>query len=223
MAMKEVRKYNCSDTNMVDGADVIHALYVEDEAEFQGFNIVMFPIAYKADFLAKIDAARKVVKDTVVVDGQKQETDEVTEVMKECMEYFQRMKPVIVFTFPNKPAMWDKFGFNDYEMARRSQGKMEDFMEMLVETTNDYKVELLAKGYTQAKIDEGIALSESIRQEQLDQEKAKKDRPYETQERIIILNECWDAMVFVTSAAKAVFYGNFAKLHQYILPEGSSY
>jgi hypothetical protein len=119
--------------------------------------------------------------------------------------------------------MWDKFGFNDYEMARRSQGKMEDFMEMLVETTNDYKVELLAKGYTQAKIDEGIALSESIRQEQLDQEKAKKDRPYETQERIIILNECWDAMVFVTSAAKAVFYGNFAKLHQYILPEGSSY
>jgi len=223
MAIKEVRKYKCPDSTMLDGADVIQTLYVEDELIFQGYNIIMFPVTFKTIFLAKITAARNVLKDMVVVDGQKEETEEVTEMMKECMAYFQIMKPVITFTFPNKPALWDKFGFNDYENSRRSQGRMVQFMEMLVSTTEEYKVELIAKGYTQLKIDKGAALAEAIRQEQTEQEHAKKDRPYETQERIIIMNACWDVMVYVTSAAKAVFYGNFAKLHQYILPEGSSY
>ncbi|MFC2092667.1 hypothetical protein ACFLSV_02090 [Bacteroidota bacterium] len=162
------------------------------------------------------------VKDMVVVDEQAEETEEVTAKMKECMAYFQKMKPTIVFAFPGKPAMWDQFGFDDYKVADRSQGRMVQFMEMLVKITDKYKTTLLAAGFTQAKIDAGITLASEIRQEQLDQELAKKDRPLETQERIIILNTCWDAMVFVTSAAKAVFYDNFAKLHQYTLPEGGS-
>ena len=222
MAKKEVRKYNCTDSVMLDSGDTLRALYVEDEAAFQDYNIVMFPATYKDDFLAKITAARNVVKDMVVIDEQQEETEEVTAKMKECMAYFQKMKPTIVFAFPGKPAIWDQFGFDDYKFADRSQGRMVQFMEMLVKTTDKYKTTLLAAGFTQAKIDAGIALAAEIRQEQLEQEVAKKDRPYETQERIIILNTCWDAMVFVTSAAKAVFYDNFAKLHQYTLPEGGS-
>jgi hypothetical protein len=222
MAKKEVRKYNCPDSVMLDAGDTLHVLYVEDEAEFQAYNIVMFPLSYKTDFLAKITAARSVIKDMVVVDEQQEETEEVTAKMKECMAYFQKMKPTIVFAFPDKQAVWDQFGFDDYDFASRSQGRMVQFMEMLVETTDKYKTTLLAQGFTQPKIDEGIALAGEIRQEQLEQEQAKKNRPLETQERIVILNTCWDAMVFVTSAAKAVFYDNYAKLHQYTLPEGGS-
>ena len=222
MAKKEVRKYNCTDSVMLDAGDTLRALYVEDEAAFQDYNIVMFPLTFKDDFLAKITAARNVVKDMVVVDEQEEETEEVTAKMKECMAYFQKMKPTIMFAFPGKPAVWDQFGFDDYKFADRSQGRMVQFMEMLVKTTDKYKTTLLAAGFTQAKIDEGTDLAADIRQEQLEQEVAKKDRPYETQERIIILNTCWDAMVFVTSAAKAVFYDNYAKLHQYTLPEGGS-
>ena len=222
MAKKEVRKYNCPDSVMLDAGDTLHVLYVEDEAAFQAYNIVMFPATFKDDFLAKITAARNVVKDMVVVDEQEEETEEVTAKMKECMAYFQKMKPTIVFAFPDKQAVWDQFGFDDYDFASRSQGRMVQFMEMLVETTDKYKTTLLAQGFTQPKIDEGIALAGEIRQEQLEQEQAKKNRPLETQERIVILNTCWDAMVFVTSAAKAVFYDNYAKLHQYTLPEGGS-
>ena len=72
------------------------------------------------------------------------------------------------------------------------------------------------------KIDQCETLAGELKTENTDQEQAKKDRPVETQERIIILNTCWEDMVFVTNAAKAVFYDDFAKLHQYILPAGGA-
>lgn len=222
MAEKVVRLYNCPDTVMLDSGDTLWTLYVEDEAEFNSYNAVMFPPEFKTNFQNHITAARNVTKDEIVVDEQEVETLEVTAKMKECFAYFQKMKPTIMFAFPNKQAVWNQFGFDDYDFARRSQGRMVQFMEMLHKTSVKYSVELIAKGWTQVKIDECETLASEIKAENTEQEQAKKDRPVETQDRIIILNTCWQDMVFVTNAAKAVFYDNFAKLHQYTLPVGGS-
>lgn len=222
MAIKIIRKYTCGDPTMLDSADTLHALYVADEAEFAGYNAIMFPAGFKTSWLAKITAARNVVKDMVVVDEQQEETLQVTAKMRECMEYFQKFKPTIMFAFPGNVAVWNQFGFNDYDFAARSQGRLTQFMEMLFVTSTNYSATLIAKGWSAPKIAECGTLSTQIRQEQTEQEAAKKDRPVETQERIIVLNDCWDDMVYVTNGAKAVFYNNFAKLHQYVLPEGGS-
>jgi len=222
MAIKVIRKYNCPDPTMLDGADTLHALYVADEAEFTNYNAIMFPAGFKTSWLAKITAARNVLKDVVVVDEQQEETFQVTAKMKECMEYFQTMKPTIEFAFPGNVAVWNAFGFNDYDFASQSQGRLTQFMEMLFVTSTNYSVQLIAGGWTAPKIAQCGTLSTEMRTEQTEQETAKKDRPVETQERIIILNNCWDDMVYVTNGAKAVFYNNFAKLHQYVLPEGGS-
>jgi hypothetical protein len=205
---------------MIESGDTLIALYTEDESEFFAYNAVMFPPVFKTNFQTNIDAAHNVTKDEIVVDEQQEETLEVTAKMKECFAYFQKMKPTIMFTFPNKQAVWNQFGFDDYEFARRSQGRMMQFMNMLNKTSVNYSVELIAKGWTQVKIDQCGTLAAELKTENTEQEQAKKDRPVETQERIVILNTCWEDMVFVTNAAKAVFYDNYAKLHQYILPEG---
>ena len=220
MAIKIVRLYNCPDSVMLVSADTLYVLYVEDESEFFAYNPVMFPPGFKTIFQTHITAARDVIKDVVVVDEQQEETFEVTAKMKECFSYFQKMKPTIMFTFPNKPAVWNQFGFNDYDFARRSQGRMVQFMDMLHKTSVKYSVELIAKGWTQLKIDECETLAGQLNVENTEQEQAKKNRPVETQERIVILNTCWEDMVFVTNAAKAVFYDDYAKLHQYTLPSG---
>jgi len=67
MAILETRKYKCSDSNMPDGTDVIHSQYVLDESVFQGFNIVIFPLAFKSDFHTIITATRNIIKDMVVL------------------------------------------------------------------------------------------------------------------------------------------------------------
>ncbi len=222
MAIKITRKYNCTDPVMLDAGDTLHALYVADESDFTGYNAIMFPAGYKTSFLAKVTAARNVVKDMVVVDEQQEETLQVTAKMKECAAYYQKMKPTIMFAFPNNTAVWNQFGFNDYLGVFRNQGRLTQFMEMLFITSTTYSAELIAKGWSAPKIAECGTLSTEMRNEQTEQETAKKDRPVETQERIVILNDCWVDMSFVTNGAKAVFYDNFAKLHQYVLPDGGS-
>ncbi|MBN1634256.1 MAG: hypothetical protein JW917_08845 [Ignavibacteria bacterium] len=221
MAKRVVRQYTVRDDVMLDAADRFHSQYEADEADFSAWNAVMFPPAFKSDFKDKIDAARAYIRDNVVVDEQVEETVEVGEKLKECGNYFQAMKPVIESTFPNKPAIWNQFGFNDYEKARRSQGKMILFMEMLYETSEKYKTELIANGFTQLKIDAIETLKEELRAEQIEQEVAKKQRPVKTQERVTLMNAVWVEMLKINKASKAVYQGNYAKLNEYELPAGS--
>lgn len=221
MAKKVVRYFTVRDDVMLDAADRFHSQYTTDEADFAAWNAVMFPPAFNTDFKAKIDAARAYIRDYVVVDEQVEETVELGTKLKECGNYYQAMKPVIESTFPNKPAVWNQFGFNDYEKARRSQGKMILFMEMLYETSEKYKTELIANGFTQPKIDAIETLKEELRTEQIEQETAKKQRPVKTQERINLMNAVWVEMQNINKASKAVYQGNYAKLNEYELPAGS--
>ena len=142
MADKVVRLYTVRDDVMLDASDTFQVLFTADELDFQGYNIVMFPITFKTDFLTEIDAARAVAKDMVVVDEQVEETEEVKGKHKECAAYFQDMKPVIEATFPNNKAVWNQFGYNDYKGASRYQGRMIQFMEMLHMTAEKYKESL---------------------------------------------------------------------------------
>ena len=110
MATRIVRKYTCPDADMLDGANVLRALYADDEADFTAYNAVMFPVTWKTDFQTAITAARDVIKDTVVVDEQQETTGYISAKMEEAKQYFQTMKPTIQFSFPNNPARWNQFG-----------------------------------------------------------------------------------------------------------------
>jgi len=221
MAKKLIRFFTVKDDVMLDGADTFNAQYTLDKTEFETYNLIMFPVTFGATFQAQIDAARAYLIDDVVIDEQAQETADVEIKMKECCDNFQAMKPVVETVFPGKPAIWNQFGFNDYEKARKSQGKMIQFMEMLFETSEKYKTQLIAGGFTQIKIDKIETLKNELKAEEIVQELAKKERPVKTQERIILMNTVWATMQIINKASKAVFQGNYAKLAEYELPSRS--
>ena len=221
MTDKVVRLYSIRDDVMLDTSDMFHTLYSQDELDFQGYNSVLFDVNFKTDFLAEIDAARLVKKDEVVLDEQVEETDEVKGKLVECSDYFKGMKLVIEEAFPNNKAVWNQFGYNDYRAASRSQGRMIQFMEMLYLTSDKYKTELIAKGFTQAKIDMILQLKDELRQEQIEQEVAKKERPLKTQERILLLNKPWIRIRKIHRASKVIYKDNYAKLNEYELPRHS--
>ncbi|MBI4946167.1 MAG: hypothetical protein HY840_07175 [Bacteroidetes bacterium] len=216
------RIYHVADSTMLDSADVFHALYVVDEADYSGFSSAIFTANFKTDFLAEINAARAVVQDMINIDEMAEETALVTAKTKECADYFISAKFFIEKAFPDNQAVWNQFGYNDYRKASRSQSKMIGFMEMFFIVATKYTAQLNAQGFTAAKIAQIQTLETQLRTEQLDQETFKKNRPLWTQDRIIILNKPYQRMVDIHNASKTIYKNNFAKLHQYALPHSGT-
>lgn len=222
MAVKVERQYSVRDDKMLDAGDRFHAQYVTDKADYEGYNIVMYPPTYGTSLKAKIDAARAVDTDNLVIDEMVEETVTVESKMKECGNYFQKMKPVIESVFPNNHAVWNQFGFNDYKACHNVQGKMIMFMDTLFKTATNYSVELIAGGFTAPKIAAIETLANELRDLETDQEVIKKERPLKTQTRINLYNEVWAEMQKINRSSKAIYMGNYAKLNQYELPAGSN-
>jgi len=96
---------------------------------------------------------------------------------------------------------------------------MIQFMNQFHTTAVKYSAQLLAKGFTQAKIDEIGSLKTALDEANQKQEAFKKDRGVLTQERVGKLNTAWQRMQDVCNAAKYVYAENYAKLARYITSE----
>jgi len=216
------RQYGVRDDVMLDAADRFHAQYVTDKVDFEGFNIVVFPLTYAASYKAKIDAARAYDRDELVIDEQVEETVTVESKLKDCGEYFRKMKPVIKAIFPDNTAVWNQFGFNDFEACRNSQGKMILFMDTLFKAATNHSAALIAGGFLAPKIAMIETLADALRVDETEQEFAKKERPLKTQTRINLYNEVWAEMQKINRSSKAIYMGNYAKLNQYELPANSN-
>jgi hypothetical protein len=106
------------------------------------------------------------------------------------------------------------------DKMRQSQAKMIQFMKNFHKVATKYKVQLAAKGYPQAKVDEIKTLGDALDAANTDQEVFIGTQPVATQERNIAYNDVWDIMVNVCTAGKNIFRQNFAKYQLYLLPPG---
>lgn len=200
------------------GADTFQSLYENDKADFEAYNNVIFHAGFGAAFLALIDSARNFLTDNVVMYTQAEETAEFSAKHKECCEFYQSIKPEIKYIFPNNEAVWNQFGFNDYQTVYRAKWKMMMFMNLLFETATHYSAELIAGGFSAAKIAKIETLANELESEQLEKDEKKKERPVITSERISLYNEVWAVVKTINAASKAVYRGSYTKLKQYELP-----
>ena len=212
------RKFKVRDDVMLSEADTFQGMYEADKADFEAYNNVIFHAGFGAGFLALINSARKFLTDNVVMYTQAEETAEFSAKHKECCAFYQYIKPEIEYIFPNNEAVWNQFGFNDYQTVYRTKWKMTMFMNLLFETATHYSAELIAGGFAAAKIARIETLANELESEQLDKDEKKKERPVITSERITLYNEVWAVVKTINSASKAVYMGNYAKLKQYQLP-----
>ena len=212
------RVYAMSDAEALELEKTIRGCFVQDQADFTAFD-GRFSAPFETEWLNEISAAEGEAKDNNVVTQQTALTAEVTKWMEESKKIFQASKYHIEQAFPKNKAVHNEFGYADYDKARQAQSKMIQFMNQFHNTAVKYSVELIAKGFTQTKIDELGTAKTALDEANQVQEAFKKDRGVLTQERVGKLNTAWKRMQDVCSAAKFVYPENYAKLTRYIISE----
>ena len=215
------RVYAISDAAALELEKTIRGCFVQDQADFTAFD-GRFITPFETDWLNEITAAEEEAKDNSVVTQQSGQTAEVTRLMEESKKIFQASKYHIDKAFSTNTAVLNEFGYRDYDKARQVQNKMIQFMNQFHKTAVKYSTQLIAKGFTQAKIDEIGLLKTSLDEANQKQEAFKKDRGVLTQERVGKLNIAWQRMQDVCNAAKYVYPENYAKLARYIVSESKT-
>ena len=216
-AEEKNRLFSGSDADMLQASRVMQGIFVEDLTSFTAFDN-SFAEPFADNWLAKIDECSAIVWDSSYVDTQAALTQKVEDKMEECRVFVATMKYFVEKAFPDQREIQSRFGFDDYEKARRSQTKMIQFLGILSKTAGEYSAQLTAAGFTQEKIDQISTLQTGLTNADYEQELSKKKRPLVTQERIRSLNECYEFLQKVSKAGKLIFAADYAKYQQYLLP-----
>lgn len=217
-AEEKTRAFNGSDSDMVQTSRVIHGLFMEDKPRFISFDASLAD-PFAENWLHKIEAAALITNDSFTVAMQMELTKKVADKMEECKVFFQQMKYFIEKAFPGKREIWTQFGYSTYDDARRGETKMIQFYGILGKTAAQYSAQLIAAGFSQENIDKITTLHTELTNADYEQEISKKKRPAATQERIVLLNECYQYLQRVCKAGKIIFANDYVKYNQYMLPD----
>lgn len=212
---EEIRVYSGADSKMTEAARTILGLLTTDIAAFTAFDSTMNGV-FLTDYENAINDADTVVADTAVIDQLVSKTETVIEVMDTARSKYRDVKYFVQKAFPNSVGIQGEFGLNDYDRARKSTAQMIQFLNEMFNACTKYSAALITAGYNQLAIDEIKDIRDKLQLCNLRQEVFKKERPKLTEDRIIILNKCYNMMVQVNAAAQLVFRDDYAKQKQYV-------
>jgi hypothetical protein len=209
------RNYLGSDAEMTTYARVIHSLMTADLVKFTTFDSTL-TAAYAAQFLTAINNADTVVADTAVLDIQVQKTELIQTAMEKAKSKYADVKYFVQKTFPTSLATQNEFGLNDYDRARKSSTQMIQFLDEMHKACVKYQTQLVAKGLNAAAIAEIQTIRTELQTANTNQEVFKKQRPKLTEDRIIVLNTCYEYITLINAAAQRVYKDDYAKQKQFV-------
>ena len=212
----EIRRlYNTEDVRMTESERVTQELLAQDLARFAAFDSTITP-EFAADFLAKIVAAEKVVADTVIIDRQVALTENVLDVMDRARAMYGEMRYFVLKAFPASVGIQGEIGLNDYDRARRSNAQMSQFLREAHMGCVKYKDALFESGWNMARINAMLPLAEELVLKNTDQKVFMKQRSKLTEDRVVVLNDCYKTMMQVMGAAQWVYITDYAKQKQFV-------
>lgn len=212
-----MRKFKFSDADMLQDADTMLSIYGKEEAAFVQFNNIIFSPAFKTDFQQLISEARDSLRDELIIDEQAEKTTKVEEVMEKCRQYFRLVRFLVERAFPGDKNIYNQFGFNDFENARRSHNGMRIFLDMIKNPVEKYNTSLIAIGAPGNLVQQLNQLLQELHAAKTEQEDFKKYRPAATDRRIELMNLVWDKMIDIYDSAQLIFYNNPTKLQLFAL------
>jgi hypothetical protein len=136
--------------------------------------------------------------------------------MESCRDKFMDAKPFIEKAFPNNRAVWDAFGYNRYGKVRKNRLGLDGFMKTFHRAAVKYSVELIAKNYTQAMIDEIETLQKELIESVSDHESFIKSRLTAVLDRIVKMNQLYDVIMEVCKAGKRIYKKDWARYQRYL-------
>jgi len=213
------RDFKISDDSMLQDSRTAQAQFKADQSTFQSFD-ADFKTPFEKDWQKAINDAENAPTDEQVLDVQGTLTTAVEATLEECCKCFQDAKYFIKKAFPNQVGVWNEFGFDNYDEARKNVDRMTTFMNVFSTTANNikYKAELIAAGFTQKKIDDILVKKTALVDAKTNQQIAKNSRLGNTQNRVALMNEVWAFRTKVAEAAKNIYQDDFAKYKAYLLP-----
>lgn len=213
--LEVLRMFSGSDTFMTETARVTHGLLVLDLPKFTAFDSTI-TAAYTSSFLASVVAAEIVVADSAIIDQQVALTENVQDAMERARLKYGEVKYFVVKAFPKSSGTQNEIGLNDYEKARKNQSQMAQFLKELHLGCTKYQAQLIAAGYNAASIAAILPLRDELLAKNTSQKVFKKQRPKLTEDRVTILNACYEKMALVMAAGQLVYGTDYAKRNQFV-------
>jgi len=211
------RIYNCSDAVFISFSSQSITLIEEEHAKFTAFSNHFTPETLTS-VKELFQNAANIPSDKVYIDMQAKSTNNIKLKLEEAGKFYQRCKFDIEMAFPNDKNIWNQFGFNDYDEARKSARNMYMFYSDFQFMVNLHKEDLLAKNWTEetfTKIEDHKVSIKSLMDEQT---KSMVDRGRATDQRIDALNSLHDKLAKYMKAAKFIYDGNEEMLKWFKFP-----
>lgn len=215
------RNYSGADSEMLEDSATVHTLFVNDLADFSAFD-PSFDAPYAADWLASINTAQALPTDELYRDQIQVRTQTVQQAMQACRAKYMEVKFFVLKAFPNNKAVQQEFGLDDYNRARQSDIKLQEFMIRMHQIATKYQAQLLAVSYTAPQIAQILTLANTLGDNNIEQEVVIKEQLTATQNRVESMNLVYEKRSLIAQAAKIIYADNFAKYQQYLLPNSGS-
>ena len=223
MAKEILRTYKLPDDSMLDRAQVFHDQLNGELATFTA-RFPWLDAAWLAAFQADMTAADAFPKDESVILDLKVLTGDVTAAMQQGLAALQTLGGYAKLAWPDDIARQRVFGQQYWRYAYSNTLKLQEALELAHAKADNanYKPDLLAKGYTQAEIDQLDALATDLQTKNGLQEAMKMGRHVTKHDRIALLNVVWEHMRTINVCASVVWAADAERMNQYQLYPSSS-
>ena len=136
--------------------------------------------------------------------------------MENCRLKYNEVKFFALKAFKDSESRLAEFGTDTYNKVRSKTANMVSFMEEMNLACTKYQTELLAAGMSQTSIDEIVTLRDGLLTTNAVQESYLKSTRVMTQERLEVLNKCYDDTRLIIDAAMVVYYNDYARRNMYV-------
>ena len=214
------RTYLGSDADMIQTAKIIFGSFLEDKDAFRTFDSD-YGDAFITRFKIDLQEAEDIAKIGAVTGELIGLSADVESALEKSKNYFLLTKHFVEKAFTDNRGVWKEFGYDSYEISRRYQSEMIQFMNQFYNAAMKYKNELTAVNYSQQMIDEIASLKRELDEANQRQENFKKSRTTMTQDRLTKLNSCWKEISEIARLGKLIFANDFGRYQKYVInPSG---
>ena len=204
MTMGQTRAYNGSDANFIIFSGQRINIIKDKHDDFIAFSPHFIPEKL-VELESLFETASNIPSDNTYIDIQAKATENVNTELAACSKFFQRRKFDIELAFPNDKKVWNQFGFNDYDEARRSGKLMYIFLTDFHMISDKYKDRLIANGWTEETFTQILNHRDQLKTYMDEQSECILNRNRATEDRTIALNSLYEKLSVYFKAARIIY------------------
>ena len=180
-----------------------------------------FADPFAADWATSTATARSISHDYVSVSKQSGETEALMKLMENGRICYQTLILYTQLAFPDNVAMLRIMGHSQYDSARTNQLKLPVLLKTAYSQASlpENKQALMMQGMKESEIESLLTLAESITNQEIVQQNAKKGRTLDANKRITALNLVWSKMSLVCQCAKLLFQNDALRYNLFLLSD----